>query len=111
MLAAAWRAAACVTAGYAVSWLLGCRAARHAKHRPHDVCAQQPILAPLAIRLIACSPFPVTGVSVQANTQALLSMAGLEAEDVVMVEWSNTTFKYEAGREGVGEGLSTRHVT
>ncbi len=35
----------------------------------------------------------LTGVSLQANTQALLTLAGLAEEAIVMVEWANTTFR------------------
>lgn len=35
----------------------------------------------------------LTGVSHQANTQALLCMSGLSADDIIMVEWQSNTFR------------------
>jgi hypothetical protein len=33
------------------------------------------------------------GVSLQANTQALMSLAGFEASDVLLTAWDNDTFR------------------
>eukprot|EP00879_Flechtneria_rotunda_P006721 GHRR01007061.1.p1 GENE.GHRR01007061.1~~GHRR01007061.1.p1 ORF type:complete len:622 (+),score=264.83 GHRR01007061.1:212-2077(+) len=48
-----------------------------------------------AIKLLATLPLfdPITGVSLQANTQALISLAGFTAEDVLLTAWHNDTFR------------------
>lgn len=33
------------------------------------------------------------GVSLQANTQALMSLAGFESSDVLLTAWNNDTFR------------------
>ncbi|WIA34143.1 hypothetical protein OEZ86_012507 [Tetradesmus obliquus] len=48
-----------------------------------------------ALKLLATLPLfdPITGVSLQANTQALMSLAGFDASDVLLTAWDNDTFR------------------
>lgn len=54
---------------------------------------QQQQHAAHAVALAAAAGRACAGVSLQANTQALMSLAGFGPDDVLLTAWNNDTFR------------------